>query len=499
MSTSTNVLRKELRIVETMALSIGLMSPALAMSAAGAGAAGIVGRAVPLVFLFAGVGIAFVAYGFIYLSRHYAHAGNAYGLVGVSLGPRSGFVAGWSLLATYVLFIPASLLAFGGFISFFLQQTNIWPNAPFVLFSVIGAVVVWVAASVDVKKLTRGLLGIEGLSVAVILVLMIVVVVRLANGSAPGGQTFTADVFRFGDGVDIRTIALGSVFGLLAFAGFEAAASLGEESRNPRRDIPRALFVAVFTGSIFFFLCMTVQSLGFGTSAAHVKAFAGSSGPLFDLATTYIASPVAGVLELGAAVSALGAALGSATGASRLVLALSRDGIPRSALTKVSPKSGAPTTALTLVSILGVILIFVMALVGASGLEGWGYLGTLGVLFVIVAYIMVNLGAVRHALQNRGKRTWMSVAALSIGILILVYVAFTQIYPVPSAPFSYFPYIAAGWLLIGIILVVAAPGLTKRIGTSLARDAGFTDAEKELQNVKVTVKEASQLYENEER
>ncbi|MBC7518536.1 MAG: hypothetical protein H7248_06565 [Microbacteriaceae bacterium] len=69
-----------------------------------------------------------------------------------------------------------------------------------------------------------------------------VVVIRLPNGAAPDGQTFTAAVVQFGDGVDTRTTAQGSVPGFLAFAGFEAAAGPDEESRNPRHDIPRALF-----------------------------------------------------------------------------------------------------------------------------------------------------------------------------------------------------------------------------------------------------------------
>jgi amino acid transporter len=477
MSEQAPKLRRELRVVETMALSIALMSPALAMSAAGAGAAGLVGRGVPLAFLFAGVGICFIAYGFIYLSRYYAHAGNAYALVGVTLGPRAGFVAGWSLLATYVLFIPAALLAFGAFVSVFLDQTGLWSGAPFLLFALIGAVLVWLAAAIDVKKLTRGLLGLEGASVAVIVVLMVVVVARLATGSAPGGRHLTADVFRFGDGVDLRTIALGSVFALLAFAGFEAAASLGEESELPRRDIPRALLIAVLAGSVFYFLCMTVQSLGFGADAAGVKAFASSGGPLFDLANSYLAASAAWILELGAAVSAFGAALGSATGASRLILALARDGLPGSPLTRVSRRSGAPTVALGVSMIVGVVLIAVLAARGADGLAGWGYLGTLGVLFIIVAYVMVNIGAIRHAVQRREKSALRVVLAPAIGVVILTYVAFTQIYPVPAAPFDIFPYITAGWLLVAGVLVLAAPGLTKRIGASLARDAGAATTE----------------------
>ncbi len=63
------------------------------------------------------------------------------------------------------------------------------------------------------------------------------------------------------------------VFGFLSFAGFEAAATLGEEAKRPTRDIPRAIFgVAVF-GGVYFMVVTAVEMMGFGTSTAGVKAF----------------------------------------------------------------------------------------------------------------------------------------------------------------------------------------------------------------------------------
>ena len=67
-----------------------------------------IGRAVPLAFIFATVGVLFVSYAFIRLSGYFSHAGSVYAFPGVTLGPRAGFFAGWALLGTYLAFTAAS-------------------------------------------------------------------------------------------------------------------------------------------------------------------------------------------------------------------------------------------------------------------------------------------------------------------------------------------------------------------------------------------------------
>src|ERR1700742_4170313 len=95
-------LHKELSLVDAAAFSVGLIGPVGAIGLLGTGAALIIGQAVTLSFVFAAVGIALVAYCFIKLSQHISHAGSVYALVGITLGPRVGFVAGWSLMGAYI-------------------------------------------------------------------------------------------------------------------------------------------------------------------------------------------------------------------------------------------------------------------------------------------------------------------------------------------------------------------------------------------------------------
>src|SRR3954453_680132 len=84
-------LRRRLGQLGTLSISIGVMAPTLAMSITGVAAARILGRAAPVAYAVAAVGVAIVAYGFVRLSGEVASAGSVYAFVGRALGPRAGF------------------------------------------------------------------------------------------------------------------------------------------------------------------------------------------------------------------------------------------------------------------------------------------------------------------------------------------------------------------------------------------------------------------------
>jgi amino acid transporter len=69
-------------------------------------------------------------------------------------------------------------------------------------------------------------------------------------------------------GTSLDTVGFAAVFGFLSFAGFEGAAALGEDTAEPRRNIPRAIGTAVLVAGAFYIVVITAQTLGFGTDAA---------------------------------------------------------------------------------------------------------------------------------------------------------------------------------------------------------------------------------------
>jgi amino acid transporter len=465
-------LRRELRFWEAIALSIGIMAPTAAMALNGTLPAQLVGRAVPLAFIFATVGVVFVSYAFIRLSQSFSHAGSVYAFSGATLGPRAGFFAGWALFGTYLAFTAASTAEVGLFGQAFFDSTGIWKNAEWLVIALVAGAGIAFLAYGDIRVATRSLLGIEGISVALIVILVVAIFVKLAAGSAPRDQGFTGEIFSVPGGTSLDTIATAAVFGFLSFAGFEGAASLGEETAEPRRNIPRAIGTAVLVAGGFYIVVIIAQTWGFGTDAAGVKAFGSSSSPLGDLSKDYVGVGLSDAINFGAMVSAFASGLGTSTAGSRILFALGRDGFGSARLGQASARTGAPAGALLVVMTIAMTAMIVQRAIGTNAVNGFLYPGTIGVLSLLVAYIVTNVGAMRF-LFGRVKRAPLWQAA--IPVVAILFLGYTIYKNVKGATFPYdrFPFVVALWLLVGLAIVVALPGLARRIGAGLAREEGL--------------------------
>jgi amino acid transporter len=476
-------LRRELHIWEAIGLSVAGASPALAMAFSGPGLAALVGRAAALSFLFAAVTCIFIGYAFMMLARKYHTAGSVYGFVGASLGPRSGFVAGWAMMLMYFVFTPGSAAASGYFVADLFNDLGWWHNASFIWFAIPISVIIWLTSAGLARHSTRTLLSIEGATVFLILILMVVILVKVGGGHGLNHGTLTLNIFSPPSGVNLHAVVLGAVFGFLAFTGFEAAGALGEETVNPGREIPRAIGVSILAVAIFYVACIAVQSLGFGANKAGSAEFAASSGPLFQLSGVYLDGAVRDILLVGAAFSAFGAAVSEAMAGSRLLYALSRDGTPSSPLSRIALPSGAPRRAVEVIVGINVILLLAFQFGGVSGFTVWQYLGTLGTLAILVGYALVCIGASRAALNGTLQiAKWRAIVPI-IAVLAVGYTLYNELVPAPAGAYRIFPYITLAWLLIGAMIVLFAPQMAKRMGEGLVRSLGLnggTQADAEL-------------------
>src|SRR3954447_13921148 len=327
------------------------------------------------------------------------------------------------------MFTIASTAEVGLFFGSFLSSTGIADNADWIWIALVAGVGITIVAYGDVRVATRSLLTMEGISVTLIVILVVVIFVKLIAGSAPGGQSISdiGDAFSLPGGTSLDAVATAAVFGFLSFAGFEGAAALGEETDEPRRNIPRAVFLAPLTVGIFYLFCILAQTLGFGTDAAGVQAFAGSSSPLGDLSKQYVGAVLEDAINLGASVSAFASGLGTATAASRIMFALARDGMPGSPLGRASSTTGAPTAALAVVMTVGFGGLIAQRLAGTNAANAFFYPGTIGVLSLLVAYILTNLAAIRHLfIRARRRPLWQLVFPL-VGIAFLVFTIYKNV------------------------------------------------------------------------
>jgi amino acid transporter len=444
------------------------MAPTLAMSVTGVQAARLLGPAAPLAYVLAGVGMVFIGYGFVRLSAAFNHAGSVYAFVGRTLGPRAGFFTTWALLGTYVVFPPVSVLGIAAFAQALLRHAGVSRSVDWLPIALVGWAVIWVLASRGIKLTARSVIVVEAVSLALIAALVVVIYVRLGMGDAPGRQELTADVFEIPAGTGLATVGLAATFGILSYGGFESAMSAGEESHRPRRIIPGSIVAAVVFGALFYTACIAAQSLGFGATPAGAARFAGSAAPLGDLATAYVGETMANFLDVSAALSALGAALVGVAVASRTVFALARDGILPRRLAGIGTRTGTPAAAVTASMALTLIFLVVFGLAGTSALNAFFYLATIGTLSVLVVYILVSVSAFRLIVGGLVRASRFELVLPAGGVAVAGYVLYRNLVPAPASPFDVFPYVVAAWLLIGLGIALAVPGLARRISEQLA-------------------------------
>ena len=475
-------LHRNLSIWEAIGISLALMAPSMAASINPQGTATTVGRATPIAFALAFVGVLLVAYTFVRLTQRFHHSGSVYGFVGATLGPGAGVISGWALTGTYTFYAVVTSMAGGRFASNFLNALGIWKNPPTwsgFLLGAVGLLLVWWLAITPARGGTRVLLAAEGITVTLIIIVIVIVFAKLAGHSAPNGLKVDWSVFKLPSGTPLSTVFLGVVFGFLSFAGFEAAATLGEETRHPNRDIPRAILGVAIFGGVYFFVVTAVEVMGFGTSARGITAFINSTSLIGDLGTAYVASWLGTIITAGAMISAFGCALACAVGASRLTFALGRDGIMPARFQHVSPRRRTPTAAAAAVVLTAyVIIAFTWFVLRGNPFGLFVQSGVIGTLILLVVYILATIGMVRLVFFTGQTvvRRW-EIAIPILGLIVLGYTLFRNVWPLPVGVNWWGPSVAIAWFVVGIIGVLARPGANRRAGELLTRSEGLGGSE----------------------
>ncbi|MGI8992698.1 MAG: APC family permease [Nocardioidaceae bacterium] len=465
-------LRRSLSVWQAIGISVALMAPSMAANINPQGTAGLVGRATPLAFFLAAVAVLLIAYVFVRLCQYYRHAGSVYVFAGATLGSRAGAVAGLGLMGTYAFYGLVTGSAAGIFGADFLDRLGIWTDQPWWSAFVVAAVALGLAlvlAIIPAKGATSLLLTVEGITVLLIVVICGVVLARLLAGNAPGGAEFTLDVFTVPAGTDRSTLFLGIIFGLLSFAGFEAAATLGEEAHNPSRDIPRAILGTAIFGGVYFTVVTAIEMMAFGTDAAGVEKFVASEALVGDLGTSYVGAWVGDLITLGAAISAFACCLACLVGAARLLYAIMRDVNPESALSRTG-RNGTPAAATGLIAgVIVVIAVVMMVFFAAEPFDTFLWSGTIGTLILLVAYMLATIGCIKLVFIDKklDVAAWQVVIPL-LALVMLGYTIYRNVYPFPEGALWWLPGTAFGWLILVTFVVIAVPGLASRLSQGMA-------------------------------
>ncbi len=459
-------LRRELSVTDAAAFSIGLVGPVGAMALLGVGAAGLLGSGATLAFIFAIVGVSLVAYGFVKLSGYISHTGSVYALVGKTLGPRAGFIAGFALFGAYATIGTGSTIEIALFFNQFLHDIHIGDSSEWIWTAVIALALVFALSFTEIRVITRVLLVSELIGAALVVLLSVVILIRTGTGHAPAGQKLNGDFLHLPSGSGFGTIAGAAVFGFLAFAGFEGAAALGEETLEPKREIPRAIKIALVVVGAFFLLTVIGQSVGYGTGTKGVAAFVDGS-PYADLGKAYVGTPLAVLLNLVASLSLFAITLGTLNGAARISYALARDAGIQGRLTTLS-KRGAPVATLAVICCCVLAFMVGQRIAGTAVIDATFYWLTIGTIALLVAYALATVGAFRFLfLEGPAKAPLWQGAIPVLGLIFVLYTIYKNVVGV-SGPYRVFPYVVLAWLIVAGLIVFTRRGLAERVRAQLA-------------------------------
>lgn len=429
-------LRKDsLSFFEALGQSVANVSPTLTPALAVAVVAGMAGSASWFVYLLATIALFIVALNISKLAGRIPAAGSFFIYVSRSLGPSYGLLAGWAMLAAYIFTAMALTIASSLFTKTLLSSVGVNLAVPAPMIYGVISILLWLFATRDIRISSRIGLTLEAISVTIILAVIIVTLVHF---------NFKPDMAQITlHGASFGTTAQAIVFAIFSFVGFESAASLGKETRNPLTTIPKAIIWTAVASGLFFVVTTYVITQGFGDDATKLGS---SSAPLGDI-TSAIGAWMTAPVYFGAAISSFACALASLNAFSRMLFSLGRYQFVHSSMGIVHDTRKTPFLAITVGAVLNFLVCAAFA--GQSETNTFGWYGTIASFGFITVYFLCSIAA-PVLLKRSGELGSAALVTGGLGAVFMLLSLVGSVYPVPQAPYNYFPYGFLVYMLIGL-------------------------------------------------
>ncbi len=432
------------------------------------------GIAAPLTIIVAGIAIALLGNTLAQFSRAHPSTGGFISFVGKTFGGTSGVTTAILCGVGYIVAISSVLAISGGFLADTLAHYFHW-NIPWIILSVVltGAAVYMTVRGVGVSTKLAGLFfGFE------MLVLIIVSVGALIkNGGHLSFTPFEPSHILHG----ATGLAAGFPLAVYFFIGWENSAALAEETGDPRRNVPRAVFLSVALMVVSYVLFAYATITGFGYNGAKLGGDTGF--PFIDVAQGVLAT-FAFFAYLAGLTSTLGVLISAINSQARLIFNAGREGLLPRFIGNVHPTRRTPVNALfTFTGIAGAIILVwaFLHLIGNHAARGsmnpetfFLESSTMGTILVLVVYFLANLALPFYYRRYRPEEFHVvkHVILPVLGMIAIAVPVYYLVKPGQEAPYSWFPYLALGIVVVAVIygylLNRRDPGLKDRVGSIIA-------------------------------
>ncbi|AMA74156.1 APC family permease [Aneurinibacillus thermoaerophilus] len=372
------------------------------------------------------VALLFTAYSYGKMVQAYPFAGSTYTYTQRSFSPYVGFLVGWAVMLDY-LFLPMVNYAIGG-----VYLSSAFPAIPYPIWVIILATILTTVTLLGVKLTAN----VNTLFVSFQLLVTITFVGFMVKGITNGigaGVLISSEPF-YSTNIDLGLIMSGAAILCFSFLGFDAVTTLSEETLEPKKTIPRAIFLVALIGGVLFTTTSYFLQLVHPDFAAYQDA---------DAASMEIAELIGGAFLQtfflsGSMVAVCSSSLASQTSASRLLFAMGReDSLPKRFFGYIHPKLGTPVFNILFIGVISLTAI----------------MGELEVIFsfisfgALIGFTFVNLSVIAHYFvrnkQRGGMDTIRYLVIPAIGAVVSMWL-FTSLHI--SALI-----LGVSWIIVGVV------------------------------------------------
>lgn len=379
--------RGSIHLPEVLFLAIATMAPGVGTCFALSAGAPFAGGALPASVVLALLGCLFVAVAIGNLAEQIPSAGGMATYIGRVFGGGMGFLSGWGILLIYLLALSYLSLLSGDLLGSSLGGVF---GLPYAAWAAVGTVCTLASTAalqyygIRLGSRTGILLGlIEVLVVGGLAVTMVILAgdrntVSVFWHNASPGTGYTTSV----------GIVAGSIYAVLAFIGFDAAAPLGEEAANPRKTVKRAVIGSTVLVGVFYILAAYASDVYFGPDKYSKFMDYGNGNPWGALATAILGTPGKIILLVALLNSSIACSNGCATAATRTLWAMGQAGTLPRWLAITHPRLKSPVGAIAAaVGLNAIIVLFVGLKFGV--VTGYTWIGTAQGIGILPIYVLV--------------------------------------------------------------------------------------------------------------
>jgi amino acid transporter len=446
----TELTRGRLTLPEVLAQSVANMAPSAAMALLPLLVFAGAGNGTWVSFVIALLALLCVGYCAAQFARRMNSAGSFYVWVSKALRPSFGHAAGWGLILGYLATGMATVYGFAIYGADLLTRLGAPGDnrAILVALFLFDTLLAAGVAFFDIGVSARTALILESLSVTIIAILCVNIWVH--NGTVFDTKQLTLT------GVKPGGILVGTVLAIFAFVGFESAGSLGVESKNSFRNIPRAILWSCLIVGLFYVVVSYSQIYGFQNVKGGIL---GSTAPLPDLATDTGIGFFAYLLDIGIICSMFACTLACINAGARLIYSMARDGMGHSTIGSVHRVRSTPHIAIAVAAVPMIAVPIITTIINESAVNATGWVGSVATFGFMLGYALVGIGAPVF-LSRVGAPAMLAWILGLLGAAIMVFVFWANwlpqtipgnLFPSLTGAYVWLPYIFLGWTAIGIV------------------------------------------------